>query len=641
MEGKFFPRNLTAKADYIVRGNPVSSRPESGVDNCFPGLEFDQRNLEKQFFPGLYFEFHLDEGAILKTVQSQGISVQNDILTVEDLNHEKKFYLWALNGVIPQTSSNRNNLFFRGLSGLEVWKRIHMLAPGTLVILIGSTPGYSSEVSEELESRILSNYESKKGEIMRNNEGQIEWAILVGERVTYLDNEGVIDINTYSPGEITRTLCVPWQYDFRDCGCFYWASNKPDIVSSSDKGQPYLNFVRKDRTSNPPPTDIPRMGSPEYPLERRKQEIDYAQTIEGAWNHVLPVVLNNQESSTFTQEIIPSGNIMTVQEVMDELYYLAEVEHALCVEYLYAHYSLKAPIELTPDASEETKLIFAAANEIFRVAVDEMRHLHWVNEALDLLQQSPNVGRAKFIGREQERPFTLNPLTPEQLQWFIDVEAPSKSIDDGVDGMYVHILRSITETPDFPKREQLIPLIQLIIDEGEGHYERFLSVQEKLKNMSPADYLRPMKDPEPNTVEHVMQTLCDDNYRVLLGTLLLSFSMGDKAGGNLIKQARHAMFALHEISHVLASKGFRTPFTMPEKDMLSLPRLTNKNTKIAHRYVEDIEKSLNQTSLNLLEIVDENDRDILVNQQRNMSRLFQLMHHFVEVNATNTEDTSS
>ena len=44
---KIFPRNLTAKSDYIVKGNSSGTRPESGVDNCYPGLEFDQRNLDK------------------------------------------------------------------------------------------------------------------------------------------------------------------------------------------------------------------------------------------------------------------------------------------------------------------------------------------------------------------------------------------------------------------------------------------------------------------------------------------------------------------------------------------------------------------------------------------------------------------
>ena len=48
---KIFPRNLTALAEYLVPGNPVITRPEDAVANCFPGLEIDIRNLDRRFFP--------------------------------------------------------------------------------------------------------------------------------------------------------------------------------------------------------------------------------------------------------------------------------------------------------------------------------------------------------------------------------------------------------------------------------------------------------------------------------------------------------------------------------------------------------------------------------------------------------------
>ena len=54
---KIFPRNLTAQAGYLVPGNPVVTRPEDAVANCFPGLELDVRNLDRRFFPGLVFNF--------------------------------------------------------------------------------------------------------------------------------------------------------------------------------------------------------------------------------------------------------------------------------------------------------------------------------------------------------------------------------------------------------------------------------------------------------------------------------------------------------------------------------------------------------------------------------------------------------
>ena len=68
---KLFPRNLTARADAVVRGNPVNSRPESGVENSWPGLEFDHRNLEKVFFPGLVFEYQDERGDHLARVRTR------------------------------------------------------------------------------------------------------------------------------------------------------------------------------------------------------------------------------------------------------------------------------------------------------------------------------------------------------------------------------------------------------------------------------------------------------------------------------------------------------------------------------------------------------------------------------------------
>src|SRR5437870_3820417 len=66
---KIFPRNLTARAGYLVAGNPVVTRPEDAVANCFPGLEVDIRNLDRRFFPGLVFEFVAD-GAWLAYVDA-------------------------------------------------------------------------------------------------------------------------------------------------------------------------------------------------------------------------------------------------------------------------------------------------------------------------------------------------------------------------------------------------------------------------------------------------------------------------------------------------------------------------------------------------------------------------------------------
>ena len=57
-EEKLVPRNRTARlAQARAAGNPVVTELESGVGNCFPGLEVDLRNLERRFFPFLTVDF--------------------------------------------------------------------------------------------------------------------------------------------------------------------------------------------------------------------------------------------------------------------------------------------------------------------------------------------------------------------------------------------------------------------------------------------------------------------------------------------------------------------------------------------------------------------------------------------------------
>lgn len=549
---KIFPRNLTARADHVVRGNPAGSRPESGVDNCYPGLEFDQRNLDSAFFPGLSFEFHHSDGARLHSVGPAGPAAEQG-LGDADL----PLYLWALCGrtTIDQDEAGAPTFTCTGLSGLEVWRRVHDLLPGPVAVLLGPQPGISSPGSDLVGGSLNGFRQQGRNIVQRDAAGAVQAAVLVAARARYLDDGGVIDPEVYLPGELTRTLCAPWQYDFRDCGCFYWAASKPDIVTSSDGQFPYLNFQRRDRTSVPPPTDTSTLAG------RREQELDYAELVSG-WNS-LPVVINDREDDSLGAPPAPDVEELSREQVIDELDYLATVEHALCVEYLFAHYSVAAPMQLPPDADPPTRRVFAAAFEVFSIAVDEMRHLRWVNEALILLGRPPNVGRADRIHRQLDRPFALEPLTPAQLDWFIEVERPSQSVASGIDGMYVRLLTTIDRRPDlFPERDRLVHLIKLIINEGVDHFQRFTAVKEQLAGLTPEQYLRPLDQPGDD-LTHGLAELSNQNYAVLLGALSASFTLGDRAAGALLEQSRRAMFSLHETNHVLAARAVAPPFTLP------------------------------------------------------------------------------
>jgi len=559
--GKIFPRNLTARADHVVRGNPAGTRPESGVDNCYPGLEFDQRNLERAFFPGLTVEFHRPDGARIIALTGDGPAAEQG-LTDADL----PLYIWAVCGrtTVDQREQDARTVGCDGRDGLEVWRAVHDLLPGRVAILIGPEPGRTSPGAAPVGGDLNGFRRRGTSVVQRAPDGMVEAAVLVADRARYLDEDGVIEPDAYQPGDLTRSLCAPWQYDFRDCGCFYWAASKPDIVTSSDGRYRDLNFQRRDRVSDPPPADIPRY------LGRREQELDYHELIAD-WN-LLPIVINDRENDGLGVPPPPAAEPLTPEQVVEELEYLATVEHALCVEYLYAHYSLDAPPQPPDGADRRTRRVYAAAQEVFAVAVDEMRHLRWVNEALGVLGRPPALGRATVIGRQLSRPFALRPLTPEQLDWFIEVERPSQAVGESIDGMYVRLHAALTGNPElFPQADRLAHLIKLIIDEGADHYRRFTAVKNHLAGLAPDEYLRPL-DGEPATdLDTAMLGLADQNYAVLLGALRATFTLGDAAAGRLIEQSRRAMFNLHEINHALAARNLGPRFTLPADLDADLP----------------------------------------------------------------------
>lgn len=611
---KLFPRNLTAKAEELIKGNPVSSRLESGVDNCYPGLEFDQRNLDSSFFPGLNIEYHRGSGAKVISVTDDSLPY-NIGLRQKDVD-ENGVYVWAIVGVFGSSTDDLQLLGCTGLNGLEVWRRVHDLNSGRIAIVIGVGDGFSSTITSQQFEALQKSLTSDDHTVFRNENNQLVFATISSEREIYLDENGVINPEVYKPGELTKTLCSPWQHDFRDCGCFYWAANKPDIVTSSDGNESMLNFMRKDR-------NLPQQ---ENPLVQWNTNLEYGyhDLANGEWNNI-PVIVNDRESEIFEPHQPNFNDLMTKDQVINELKYLASVEHALCVEYLYAHYSINAPAKLDENATDEVRHKFAAAREVLSIAIDEMRHLRWVNEALNILGETPVVERAEFIHRTMQRPFELKPLTKEQLQWFIDVEKPSQDLNQAIDGMYVKLLLSVERQPEvFVNHERLVHLFKLIIDEGEDHYQRFLSIKNHLKNLDETEYLRSTQEPDNDVRLKALQDLADQNYAVMLGTLSIAFSFADESNGQLLEEARRAMFNLHDTAHLLGLNETEVRFNLPEMREISLRR-------------EDLEVTLdllrsrfNAVADDVKNSVNESESAMVLRQQAINDQIFDRMKTIID-----------
>jgi hypothetical protein len=72
------------------------------------------------------------------------------------------------------------------------------------------------------------------------------------------DDTAVISRALADAGELTQGLCSPWQNDYRECSCYYWASARPDFINVEpaanglSKGD---NWLQKERTGSYVPDD--------------------------------------------------------------------------------------------------------------------------------------------------------------------------------------------------------------------------------------------------------------------------------------------------------------------------------------------------------------------------------------------------
>ena len=75
----------------------------------------------------------------------------------------------------------------------------------------------------------------------------------------FFDNgTAVISEALASAGELTQGLCSPWQNDYRECSCYYWASARPDFINVEAAGNGLSkgdNWFQIERTGTYVPDD--------------------------------------------------------------------------------------------------------------------------------------------------------------------------------------------------------------------------------------------------------------------------------------------------------------------------------------------------------------------------------------------------
>ena len=226
-------KNLTAQLRYRAAGNPPGTLPDSAISNCFPGLEFDFRNVWKRIFVGL--EMH----------EADNLVVRIEDPKYKDLLHHRILRVGGDPLAIQVSGPQAPN-------------------GDSLTLTSGSNPSAAAfmEWSNAL-ARIL---HEKAGQTVRcevtkkvsmnpvlppKKPGSGTRFVDLEVRRFFEPGQAVISREMALPGELTQSLCSPWQNDYRECACYYWASSRPDYVNvePTEAGiSAGNNWMQKDRT---------------------------------------------------------------------------------------------------------------------------------------------------------------------------------------------------------------------------------------------------------------------------------------------------------------------------------------------------------------------------------------------------------
>jgi hypothetical protein len=230
-------KNLTAQLHYRAAGNPPGTLPNSAISNCYPGLEFDFRNVWKRIFAGL--EMHEADNLVVRIedpkyeglLHHRILRVDGDPLAVQVSGPQAP----SGDPVVLASGSNPDAAAFMEWSN-ALARVLHAHAGKTV----------RCEVTKEVAMDPV---------LPPKTPGDGTVFVDIELRRFFAPGTAVIDPEMAPPGELTQSLCSPWQNDYRECACYYWASSRPDYVNVEPTAAGISagnNWMQKDRTPAAP-----------------------------------------------------------------------------------------------------------------------------------------------------------------------------------------------------------------------------------------------------------------------------------------------------------------------------------------------------------------------------------------------------
>lgn len=229
------PKNISAQLKYQARGNPPGAHPDSAVGNFFPGLEFNFLGAWRRILVGI--ELNESSGDVMAADPDAPAEV-------------RALVGFQLVGVDVRIDANGN------VDG-DTPIRVPVVGP------TDDNPSQDTQIAEiylEWGNALAALHHDKGGTgqavlcLFEHPDTGERRQVSLQVRKLFEPDSALISRAAVHPGELTQSLCSPWQTDFVGCACYYWAANRPDYINiwnksdgSTGGGHNWLNDSREMR----------------------------------------------------------------------------------------------------------------------------------------------------------------------------------------------------------------------------------------------------------------------------------------------------------------------------------------------------------------------------------------------------------
>ncbi len=204
------PSNLTAQLHYRGTGNPFSVLPRSAISNCFPGLEFDFRALWRRTLVGIVLS------------ENNNFVVAAEDKKYHDLVRRRLVRVDGLDTMVETTGPTLPDASTNTLATEDNPNAVSFMEWSNSLARIMTKQG-------ELVDCEFTKKKPCINEVLADGTATITVKLRV--RTFFEGASASIAKDAVRPGELTQGLCAPWQNDYRECACYYWAASRPDYVN--------------------------------------------------------------------------------------------------------------------------------------------------------------------------------------------------------------------------------------------------------------------------------------------------------------------------------------------------------------------------------------------------------------------------